>query len=46
MSNNWWGTTDTKAIDSLIYDYYESFRPGTINYQPIATSEIPSAGVQ
>ena len=46
MSNNWWGTTDTKTMDSLIYDYYDSFRPGIINYQPIATSEIPDAGVQ
>jgi len=46
MSNNWWGTTDIKVIDSLVYDYYDSFRPGIINYQPIATSKILDAGVQ
>lgn len=46
MSNNWWGTTETKKIDDLIYDYYDSWRPGIINYQPIITSKILDAGVQ
>jgi len=43
--NNWWGTTKTLTIDSLIYDYHDDFNLGKVNYQPIATSEIPNEEV-
>ncbi len=41
--NNWWGTTDTAIIDSLIYDHYDNFELGQVMYQPIATNPIPEA---
>ncbi len=46
MSNNWWGTTDKNSISNSIYDHYDSWRPGKIKYQPIATSEIKNAGLR
>ena len=46
VSNNWWGTTDTNIINSKIYDFYDYFGYGKVNYQPIATSEISGAGIQ
>jgi len=42
--NNWWGTTDTSVIDSLIYDKYDDVSLGVVNYQPIATEPIADAG--
>ncbi|MCW4002690.1 MAG: hypothetical protein NWE95_02100 [Candidatus Bathyarchaeota archaeon] len=31
---NWWGTTNTTIIDQLIYDYYDDFTLGKVNYMP------------
>jgi len=45
-TNNYWGTTDNFIIDNIIHDYYDNINLGKINYQPIATSEIPDAGIQ
>ena len=45
-TNNYWGTTDLSIIDTMIHDYYDNIGLGKILYQPIATSEIPDAGVQ
>jgi hypothetical protein len=33
-TSNWWGTTDTKNIDDLIYDVNSDFNLGTVNYKP------------
>lgn len=45
--NNWWGTIDTSIIKSKISDFNSgNWDVGKVNYQPIATSEIPDAGVQ
>jgi len=45
-TNNYWGTTDSSIVDNIIHDYYDNINLGKVNYQPIATSEIPDAGVQ
>jgi hypothetical protein len=36
--NNWWGTSDTKAIKQKIYDFSNDFNLGTINFTPFLTS--------
>ena len=41
---NWWGTTDTSVIDSLIYDKYDDVALQVVNYTPIQTSEIEGIG--
>jgi len=33
--DNWWGTTSTTAIDSLIYDYWDDIVFGPVHYLPI-----------
>jgi parallel beta-helix repeat protein len=42
-SNNWWGTTDTSAIDKSIYDFYDDFNLGKVNYTPFLTSANANA---
>ena len=43
-TNNWWGTTDTSAIDDLIYDFYDGdFDLGKVNYTPFLTEADPLA---
>ena len=44
--DNWWGTTDTRAIEQKIWDYHNDSSKGKVNYQPIKTSEIASAGTK
>ena len=46
LKYNYWGTTDTSIINSKIWDYYDDISLGKVDYQPIATSEIPDAGIQ
>ncbi|MFA5033637.1 MAG: S8 family serine peptidase [bacterium] len=41
--SNYWGTTKTAKIDSLIYDFNEDFNLGTVNYTPFLTSPSRSA---
>jgi hypothetical protein len=36
-ANNWWRTTDTSIINSLIKDGDDVFGAGTVNYTPILT---------
>jgi len=36
--NNYWGTTITSQIDSMIYDYYDDFEYGKVLYNPILTA--------
>ena len=42
-SSNYWGTTDTNQIDNSIYDYYDDFNLGKVNYQPILTQPDSNA---
>ena len=42
-TSNYWGTTDTTAIDSMIYDTNDDFQPGQVFYQPILTAPDASA---
>ena len=43
---NWWGTTDPQLISQSIYDYYDDFNLGRVNYAPFlnepAIPEFPS----
>jgi hypothetical protein len=34
ISNNWWGTTETGVIEQNIFDYYDDFNKGKLNYTP------------
>jgi len=45
-TRNWWGTTDYSVIANRIWDRDDDISLSKVNYQPIATSEIPDAGVQ
>lgn len=45
-SNNWWGTTNIEEIEAKIHDYNDDLGLGKVNYEPIATLEIASAGPQ
>lgn len=33
-TNNWWGTTDTQAINQTIYDFKDNFNLGSVNFVP------------
>jgi hypothetical protein len=37
-SNNWWGTTDTQAINQTIYDYKDDFNLGNVTFVPFLTA--------
>jgi hypothetical protein len=36
-SYNWWGTTDTQAINQTIYDFKNDFNLGTVTFVPFLT---------
>lgn len=38
--NNWWGVTDVDSINQSIYDYYDDFNYGKVNYVPFLTSRV------
>jgi hypothetical protein len=38
---NWWGTTDTEAINQTIYDFKNDFTLGTVNFTPFLTEPNP-----
>jgi hypothetical protein len=40
---NWWGTTDTKAISTSIYDRNDNSLLGSVTFSPILTSEVIQA---
>ncbi len=42
-SNNYWGTTNTKTIDALIYDKNEKGDLGTVIYTPILSNPVSEA---
>jgi hypothetical protein len=41
--SNWWGTTNTAKIDSLIYDFNDNMNLGVVNYTPFLTSPSKEA---
>ncbi len=43
ISNNWWGTTDTVAIDQSIYDVNDDFNLGAVLFTPFLTVPNPEA---
>jgi hypothetical protein len=43
LINNWWGTTDTQAINQTIYDFKNDFNLGTVNFVPFLTVPNPQA---
>jgi hypothetical protein len=40
MSNNWWGTKDSAAIEAKLYHFPQDFRLSRIIYEPFLT-EMP-----
>jgi len=32
---NWWGTADSTAIDSTMFDYYDDFKIGYLSFMPV-----------
>jgi parallel beta-helix repeat protein len=42
-TNNWWGTTDTQAINQSIRDSKNDFNLGTINFVPFLTAPYSNA---
>jgi parallel beta-helix repeat protein len=42
---NWWGTTDTQAINQTIYDFKNDFNLATVTFAPILTMSNPAAPV-
>lgn len=42
-SYNWWGTTNTAAINQTIYDYKNDFTLGRVNFLPMLTAPNPAA---
>jgi len=46
ISSNYWGTTNTSVIDSMIYDGYDDIRiSGHLLYQPILTEPNPDTPI-
>jgi hypothetical protein len=41
--DNWWGTTNTQAINQTIYDFQNDFNLGTVNFVPFLTAPNPQA---
>jgi hypothetical protein len=42
-ANNWWGTTDARAISATIHDYKNDFNIGNVSFTPFLTSADPQA---
>lgn len=42
-TNNWWGTTDSDEISQKIFDYYDDFYLGSVNFTPFLTESNPQA---
>lgn len=41
VTNNWWGTTDTQAINQTMFDFTKDYRLGTITFIPFLTEPVP-----
>jgi parallel beta-helix repeat protein len=49
VANNWWGTTDTQAINQTIFDNKNDFNLGTVTFVPFLTTpntEAPAIPTQ
>lgn len=44
LTNNWWGTADSGAIEAMIIDFEDNFELVRAIYQPFATVPISDAG--
>jgi len=42
-TNNWWGTTDTQAINQTIYDFKNYYNVGTVNFVPFLSQTSSTA---
>lgn len=42
-TNNWWGTTDTQAINKTIFDFKNDFNLGSVTFIPFLSSPNPQA---
>ena len=40
---NWWGATDTQAINQTIYDYKNNYNLGTVSFVPLLSAVNPEA---
>ncbi len=45
LSNNWWGTTDTQAINQTIRDFKYDFNLGVVNFLPILNQPSSTAPI-
>lgn len=50
---NWWGTTDSLKIDTLVFDFQDDFKKGLVSFVPVLTQAdssckaySPPAGIQ
>jgi hypothetical protein len=43
--NNWWGTTDTQAINQTISDFKNDFNQGKVNFVPFLAQPNPDAPI-
>ncbi len=41
--SNWWGTTDSAAIDARVYDFLDDFNLGQVTYVPVLTGPAQTA---
>ena len=44
MPENWWGSIDTRVVETLIYDQAVDYQLPEIDFQPLADKEHPDAG--
>ena len=42
-TSNWWGTTNTQAINQTIHDFKNDFNLGNVTFTPFLTSSNPQA---
>ncbi len=40
---NWWGTTNSQAIEQTIYDFKNDFNSGNVTFDPFLTTPNPDA---
>jgi subtilisin family serine protease/N-acetylneuraminic acid mutarotase len=41
--DNWWGTTDSNVIDQRIFDFYDDYIFGIVQYSPVLSEPVQSA---
>ena len=43
-ASNYWGTTSTTAVQTLVYDIYDDISAGQVFVTPLATASVPNTG--